>query len=540
MLFVGLLFIITAAEARNFRVNEVPNGSVNNCLNCHFGAGGPRNDMGKLIEASFLTASGSAGHVIWGPLLASLDADGDGISNGDELQDPYGLWSSGDPAPGFSSLVTNAGNDGSGDYLKLTVNFSGMTPHVGQTLYLRLVDKASGKETARTETVISAADFNLDIHGLLGGHSYYLDFFSDHNGNELYDTPPADHAWRLDINDVDGDETTSFAHNTDFVDISWLYELRINFSDMTPHVGQLLEIRVVDTDSDTEVARHRVESIASANYTVNLAGLQLNGNYSVDMYADLSGNMLYDAPPVDHAWRESFTANSGDHDLDFSHSTTFTDVEWPYLFTLNLVDFTPHVGQLFELRLVDDMSGDEIGRVRYDELPGAVKVISIPGLQLNGTYRADFYADLNGNGGYDAPPADHAWRINFTNSMGNHVESFGHNTNFTNLDWPTSIIQTEKPAIANGFDLSANYPNPFNPDTQFDISLPGFGRVRVDIFNALGQQIRVLLDERLASGTYAIRWDGRDNTGSLVQSGTYFYRLTSPEGIKVRKMILLK
>lgn len=79
------------------RVTQLPNGNENQCQTCHTisnpsPGNGPRNDFGKLIEAQFLTEPGSNGEVIWNALLASLDADNDGISNGVELQDRFGAW----------------------------------------------------------------------------------------------------------------------------------------------------------------------------------------------------------------------------------------------------------------------------------------------------------------------------------------------------------------------------------------------------------------------------------------------------------------
>ena len=74
---------------------------------------GPRNLFGQKIEAEFLDVVSSSGNVQWGPALASLDSDGDGVTNGSELQDPNGTWSTGQPAPGNSADVTNPGDPSS-------------------------------------------------------------------------------------------------------------------------------------------------------------------------------------------------------------------------------------------------------------------------------------------------------------------------------------------------------------------------------------------------------------------------------------------
>jgi glucose/arabinose dehydrogenase len=111
----GSLVCLSAAAApalaRPPRVGQIPNGAVRGCLNCHVSpeSGGPRNAFGQQIEAGFLSVPGQTGTVLWGPTLAALDADGDGLTNGTELQDPTGAWAVGQPQPGDPAMVTNPG-----------------------------------------------------------------------------------------------------------------------------------------------------------------------------------------------------------------------------------------------------------------------------------------------------------------------------------------------------------------------------------------------------------------------------------------------
>lgn len=112
-LYVGMLGLLIGFSqdggAREFRPGFLPNGFQNACINCHTSpaGGGPRNPFGQAVEA-LVTPGGM--QQFWGPALAAMDSDGDGFTNGQELQDPAGAWRPGDPAPGDASLVTNPGN----------------------------------------------------------------------------------------------------------------------------------------------------------------------------------------------------------------------------------------------------------------------------------------------------------------------------------------------------------------------------------------------------------------------------------------------
>ncbi|MBI3873137.1 MAG: carboxypeptidase regulatory-like domain-containing protein [candidate division Zixibacteria bacterium] len=94
--------------------------------------------------------------------------------------------------------------------------------------------------------------------------------------------------------------------------------------------------------------------------------------------------------------------------------------------------------------------------------------------------------------------------------------------------------------IPDQFSLAQNYPNPFNPSTQISYSLKADGRVRLEIVNILGQNIRTLVEGFRSRGAYSEIWDGRDDQGSGVPSGIYFYRLVQDDHSLVRKMVLLK
>ena len=207
----------------------------------------------------------------------------------------------------------------------LTVHFSAMNPHVGQTLWLAAIDNQTGEELSRTSTVVEES-FSLEVSGLETGKSYNVDFFADFNENGYYDAPPADHAWRLELESATGDDTLEFVHNTDFTDVDWKHRLRVLFSDMTPHVGQMLALYVRDMESGSYLDTVVIDEIMSADFNVASYVIKPGGSYLVDFYADFNQNGMYDAPPADHAWRLETGETMGDVDLDFIHNTDFTDI----------------------------------------------------------------------------------------------------------------------------------------------------------------------------------------------------------------------
>ncbi len=90
------------------------------------------------------------------------------------------------------------------------------------------------------------------------------------------------------------------------------------------------------------------------------------------------------------------------------------------------------------------------------------------------------------------------------------------------------------------FGLGANYPNPFNPETQIAYTLSEAGPVELVIYSILGQRVRTLVQEIQAEGRYQIVWNGRNDSGVSVASGVYLSRLSSAQEVQVRRLLLLK
>jgi Secretion system C-terminal sorting domain len=85
------------------------------------------------------------------------------------------------------------------------------------------------------------------------------------------------------------------------------------------------------------------------------------------------------------------------------------------------------------------------------------------------------------------------------------------------------------------FSLAPVYPNPFNPTTTINFSVPWSGDVKLVVYNTMGQRVETLINDQLQAGRHNIVWNGQN-----VASGTYFLRLTSNRQQHVQKMVLLK
>jgi len=402
----------------------------------------------------------------------------------------------------------------------LTFDFTGMAPHLGQQLEIRVRDvNQTGREVGRfTMPAIMSPNFTVCLPYLDLGRTYFVDFYADLNQNGTYDAPPTDHVWREMISEAQGDESLAFNHNTNFTDIGESSTLTVDFTNMTPHLGQMLELRVTETASGKEVDRYK-GTIGVKDFQVEIPGIRAGQEYNVDFYADLNQNGLYDAPPTDHAWRETFTAAGGNQTVAFSHNTNFTDIDWDYLMTLAATGMNPHLGQLFELRLVDTGSGAEVGSFSMPSIMVPFFFVRVPGLKFGGNYDVDFYADFNQNGTYDAPPADHAWRVNQDDNDGDELVEFGHNTNFTDIMFTTGVEDIP------GLQQLQVFPNPFSHSINVLLEMESSDAMTFRLYNSIGQEVSSSTAS-LAAGKNARSFDGLGN----FENGIYFLKMQGSNG----------
>ena len=84
-----------------------------------------------------------------------------------------------------------------------------------------------------------------------------------------------------------------------------------------------------------------------------------------------------------------------------------------------------------------------------------------------------------------------------------------------------------------------HWPNPFNPRVTIECAIARPGRLTVKVFDVRGRLVRTVLDEHVDQAT-TLSWDGRDDRGGQVASGTYFYEARMHGEVQVGRMLLVK
>ncbi len=90
-------------------------------------------------------------------------------------------------------------------------------------------------------------------------------------------------------------------------------------------------------------------------------------------------------------------------------------------------------------------------------------------------------------------------------------------------------------SVPETYSLSQNYPNPFNPSTKLEFGISNSGFVSLKIYDALGREVKTLVNEIKPAGKYKVEFNGNDLT-----SGVYFYQIKAGEFIETKRMMLLK
>lgn len=106
---------------------------------------------------------------------------------------------------------------------------------------------------------------------------------------------------------------------------------------------------------------------------------------------------------------------------------------------------------------------------------------------------------------------------------------------FYRNDGATTIGDELSLNVPDKFTLKQNYPNPFNPITTIEFSIQQSGFVKLSVYNILGEEVAVVVKEKLTEGKYKYDWDAGNHT-----SGVYFYRMETFDFVQTKKLLLIK
>ena len=138
---------------------------------------------------------------------------------------------------------------------------------------------------------------------------------------------------------------------------------------------------------------------------------------------------------------------------------------------------------------------------------------------------------------------DGTWSLTVTDNAGQDtgtLNSWGIH-DVTGYDCESTVSAVGGGHLPTRFAVRQNHPNPFNPATTINFSVPqDAGQVTLAIFDISGRLVRTLESGSLSAGHYQRQWNGRDAQGRAVGSGTYFYRLSGRGFSEAKKMILVQ
>jgi hypothetical protein len=108
------------------------------------------------------------------------------------------------------------------------------------------------------------------------------------------------------------------------------------------------------------------------------------------------------------------------------------------------------------------------------------------------------------------------------------------------FNYSPEVVVEVADAVPSDFGLFQNYPNPFNPVTTIQFQVPSASDVSIIIYDMLGKEVKSLFNAQVQPGKYTVEWNGTNNAGMKISSGSYIYRMTAGDFVDVKEMILLK
>ncbi|MBN8570000.1 MAG: T9SS type A sorting domain-containing protein, partial [Ignavibacteria bacterium] len=275
-----------------------------------------------------------------------------------------------------------------------------------------------------------------------------------------------------------------------------------------------------------------VVNMNDIDYVFNMGPIFVATGPQVDM--PLFGDSFNEVTPItgiefnEYLRSEPFTLNNGDT-LILGATANYIAVDkqdfYPMKYTVNLMN----------------ANTQEVSRVLFSD------TIHIEDEEMTEYYRGFVFSDLNPEDGNvylqimvedvsntdakynyvgiyqgESEVQDRSGRSDPTNGV---FVDFGHGRN------PSNVL-TVKPTT---YSLAQNFPNPFNPSTTIQYSVPNDGLVQMRIYDISGREVMNLVNENKVAGNYEVKFNGAN-----LSSGIYFYRIKAGEFVETKRMVLVK
>jgi hypothetical protein len=177
----------------------------------------------------------------------------------------------------------------------------------------------------------------------------------------------------------------------------------------------------------------------------------------------------------------------------------------------------------FKFSIINLVSPNPEFLYRTGYMNGSFSLTPAVAMSGSGIYPDDVYG---GRAGYKLTGPDSCFAV-FEGPSG--VTAYGA----SGCSGPVSV--EEDNVIPANYSLAQNYPNPFNPSTTIKYSIPSASLVKIKVFNTIGQEMALLVNQEQSAGIYEVKFDATSLT-----SGIYFYRIEAGNFIETKKMILIK
>ncbi|WKZ71248.1 MAG: T9SS type A sorting domain-containing protein [Melioribacteraceae bacterium] len=115
------------------------------------------------------------------------------------------------------------------------------------------------------------------------------------------------------------------------------------------------------------------------------------------------------------------------------------------------------------------------------------------------------------------------------------IDNDGKYTYTKSIEVDLSPITSVEEFLPTQYSISQNYPNPFNPSTVIRYTIPEDSRVKLEIYNSIGQKVRTIIDNQIQAGYHEVKLNAND-----FSSGVYFFRIQAGSFIETKKMLLIK